>query len=120
MSDPPPLFPSQNVVGHDLAGKAGRRELGQRRVFLRHDFVDVCTDHDNVGVGEQRFDGFNGLPVVQTARDRCAGRRNQRSVEPVDVQGEVDGAREFADGLKPPIPDGRTGCLLYTSPSPRD
>ena len=78
MSDPA-LFPSKTWLAMTLLARQAAVNWVSG-VSLSHDFVDVCTDHDNVEAGEQRFDGFNGLPVVQTARDRCAGRRNQRTV----------------------------------------
>ena len=92
---PTTLPPGQHVRGHDFCCQTGRSELRQWRTVLRNNFVDVCADDGDVGVGEQGLDGLNSLPVAQATRNGCTGCRNQRPVETVDVKGQVNGSREL-------------------------
>ena len=105
--DPTTFPPGQDVRGHDFCCQTSRSELRQWRTVLRNNFVDVCADNDDVGVGEQGLDGLNRLPVAQAARNGRTGCRNQGPVESVDVKGQMNGSRKLPEFLKPATPDSR-------------
>jgi len=101
----PATFPScQDVVSENPGGQGGSRELRQGAVGLHGDFVDIRTDHHRLGVGEQHLDRLNGLPVGKSTGNRGAGGGHQCTVQPINVQREVNGSFERTKFVQPRRP----------------
>ncbi len=83
---------SNHLRGQHCSGK-----LGQRRAFLPANFVDVGTDDGGFRRSKHGIDGLEGVPKREASWHRRSGRGNKRSVQSVDVNGQMN--RSF-DGVQ--------------------
>jgi len=77
------------VRGEDFSRNKSRVELSNS-VFTRRDFIDVSTENFCLA-GEEALDDFYRSPMSQATGNGGSSIRYERSVEPIDIEGQPDG-----------------------------
>ena len=81
--------------------------------------LGITTQHTSNWYAEKSQYTENLLKDIEV-REHLSKKLAHASVSRIDIERTADNARVLIHTARPGIVIGKKGCLLYTSPSPRD